>query len=390
MDFGMQRLSIDEALSLAENSLDRDRVEVVRQVALRAAQIKYVISRLRTWPVVAENESLAQALERMIPPMNDDMLLAFALNAPESFAQHIQPVLEREFQAHPDEHAEKWVHELEDALNGARRTVLQNLSKHPAMKPFRLLRELKEHVEEYQKVEYESQERLKKVEMARNEKRMVEDEWTSLSDSQGFDTITRLLESQQEMIEKKRRLSQEWLRVWKSVEPVLQNLQEKSARFRQMENAQARTLQLYLANPISARAKDPHGAGLLMLIRLSVESLEQEGSDLSDVERMESRDALLECLQNPLFSDYFTYSDELDHALEQNRLALDQMPLNARRLSVEHRVASANQEVEIQLSEWDSWEQKKWAFKAELKRIEKEANEACELAMGFGIHSLDN
>ncbi len=385
----MRKIEITEALSHAENSLDHDRVEVVKQVALRAAQIKYVISRLREWTPVQENVSLTHALDQLIPPMNDDMLLAFALNAPESFTQGIQPLLEQALHQYPNESAEKGVRELEDALNGARRTVLQNLSKHPAMKPFRLLRELKSYAEGYQKVVNESQERLKKVEIARNEKRRVEEEWTQLSTSLGFDTVTRLLSSQHEMIEKKKRLSHEWLRVWKSVEPVLQNLQEKSERFRQMENAQARTLQLYLANPISARARDPHGAGLLMLIRLSVESLEQEGSDLSDVERMESRDALLECLQNAFFSEYFTYSEELDHTLEQNRRALDELPMNARRLSVESRSASLNQNVELLLNEWDAGEQKKEAYKSELKRIEKEANESCELALGFGIHPLD-
>lgn len=385
----MQQRKVEEALAFAEESLDRDRVEVVKQVGLRAAQIKYVVSRLRGWEGVRENESLAQELEKLNPPMNDDLLLAFALNAPESFVQHIQPALERALATYPSDSAHESSRELEDALNGARRTVLQNLSKHPAMKPFRLLRELSEQTTEYQKMEYESQALLKKVEDARTEKRRVEEEWETLTQTQGFETLVRLLTSQHEMIEKKKRLAQEWLRVWKSIEPVLQNLQDKSARFRQMENAQARTLQLYLANPVSARAKDPHGAGLLMLIRLSVESLEQEGSDISDAERMESRDALLECLQNSFFADYFTYAEELDHALEQNRRALEESPLNARRIDIEHRGAAMEREAEAVLQEWEAWEQRKNGFKTELKRIEREANEACQLALGFKIEPIE-
>ncbi|MEK6902434.1 MAG: hypothetical protein AABX02_02495, partial [archaeon] len=342
------------------------------------------------WSRQNENRQIEDVLSTFNPPMNDDLLLAFALNAPESFAQNVLGVVESELARHPNESAQKWVVELEDALNGSRRTVLQNLSKHPAMKPFRLLRELVERRNEYVRMQSESHARWKNVEHARNEKGRLEEEWAALTQEQGFETLARLLSSREEMVEKKKRVSMEWLRVWKSVEPVLQNLQEKSARFRQMENAQARTLQLYLANPLSARGKDPHGAGVLMLIRLSVESLEQEGSDLSDVERMESRDVLLECLQNSFFADYFGYSEELDRALEQNGRALDEMPLNARRIIVEQRGASVSQEVETFVGEWDAWEQRKSGYQMELKRLEREADEACQLALGFGLLPLDH
>jgi hypothetical protein len=159
---------------------------------------------------------------------------------------------------------------------------------------------------------------------------------------------------------------------------------EKSKTFERMENAQLRMLQLYLANPVSARMKDPRGAGFLMLLRLAVDAIEEK-KVFSPGEREMVRELLLEAMQNPSFSAFFERTFELDQAIEGNLREYYNHPLHHRLNQIEsegREVARKMQEVQsLGESVHAQYEEKRKS----VARLVREADELCRNNLGVGI-----
>ncbi len=310
---GMQK-SVSEAEIFIENALEADRGKAVRVVGLQAAQVKYVVRKMQDVLTLNESARWKEVLESFIPPMSEDGLLSFAMSAHERFEQTVLPHAEEWSQRLNNQ---QWIFELEEALLGARRTVMQQLSKHPAMRPYQLFQQLRDvevNVHSASAEEKAEWNAWKKAELELEEMVRAREERALAKDAT---TVQRLMTSRDALIRKRQEGIARWSEVWKEVHPVLEKLANNPKTFEKLENAQLRMLQLYLANVSSARAKDVHGAGLSMLLQWMVRSLEEKnGLKLS--ERAEMRDALLRALENPTFVNYFEENAHLDTVIEAN------------------------------------------------------------------------
>ncbi|MEK6970087.1 MAG: hypothetical protein AABW68_00130 [archaeon] len=376
----MDEWNISEARALAEEKLDADRVRVVKSVGLRLSQVRHVVNQLMKQERVLADPELVSLVKRMIPPVSDEVVLEYALNTQEFFAQHIAPRLERI----PVPAIRNWSAELDDALVDTRRIVVQNLSKHPAMKPYRMLGTLREEYDRFLSLEREVGECAREYARLRGE-------WdallTAIADARAdksFETLSLMEGSREQLMGEKRAILDRWILDWRKVEPIFTRLLEKSTVFEHMENAQLRILQLYLANPVSARMKDPHGAGFLMLLRLAVQAMEEK-KVFPPSEREAARESLLEAMEDPSFSLFFERAVELDRAIEGNLREYLAHPLR-RHLSgletEEHALSRKMQEVQ---SLGEAVEQRRGEARKSMERLAKDTDEVCRNNLGISI-----
>lgn len=376
----MEKRTLHDARALAEEKLDRDRERVVRLVGMRLSQAKHVVMRMQEMDDIIQNPELFSHIKRMTPPVSDEMILEYALNTHEFFIQHVAPHAARV--QHPK--AREYLSELEETLADVRRIVVQNLSKHPAMKPYRSLGLLQEELDAAQHLLREREECVHEYSRLQQDWQRVQDAKHEAQSQPGFETLTRLEESRESLMQEKRAILDQWVENWKRVEPVFNRLLEKSKTFENMENAQLRMLQLYLANPISARMKDPRGAGFLMLLRLAVDAIEEK-KVFGREEREMIRELLLEAIQNPSFSAFFERTFELDQAIEGNLREYYNHPLHHHLNQIEsdeRAVARKMQEVQSLGEAVHAQYEEKMKF---VERLAKEADELCRNNLGVSI-----
>jgi hypothetical protein len=252
------------------------------------------------------------------------------------------------------------------------------------MKPYRALGVLQEEWDESNRLLREREECAIEYAGLQHEWQRIQDAKHEAQSQPAFDTLVRLEESRESLMNEKRAILDQWVENWKRVEPIFNRLMEKSKTFERMENAQLRMLQLYLANPVSARMKDPRGAGFLMLLRLAVDAIEEK-KVFSPGEREMVRELLLEAMQNPSFSAFFERTFELDQAIEGNLREYYNHPLHHRLNQIEsegREVARKMQEVQsLGESVHAQYEEKRKS----VARLVREADELCRNNLGVGI-----
>ncbi len=372
----MRVYSLEEGLRAAEQSLEKDRVRVTHALALRAAQVKHVVHRLLESLEDNALLSVKESLKNLLPPVTGETLIEYALNSHAFFSQNVQ----HHFLA-SNPHAR----ELDDALLEMRRIVMQNLSKHAAMKPFQLLTNLQKEQEMQRAIMQTQEECEREIERDKRLAERVEEELQYLSAEKGYDTLRRLEESRNALLHQKKELVGAWMGVWNKIGLVLDELSQKTKTFQKMENAQLRVLQLYLANPSSAREKDGHGAGLLMLLRLSVDSLNEKKFPFSKERKEEMKKMVLEALENPFFSNYFEYVSDLDSVLEQNHQEYVSHPLYARRSKLEWEKQRVQRRVQEKMIELEKIRGEAMIGSKRVHQFFEEADAVCQLRLGFGL-----
>lgn len=376
----MDTLNVHEARALAEQKLDKDRSRVIQSVGLRLAQIKHVINQLRKQTIVAQHPEWDARLIEMNPPNSDDWVLEYALNTHEYFLQKVVPFSARV----QDSHIKQWVLELEELLADIRRIVVQNLSKHSAMKPYRVLGNLQNETERSESLRKEWEACAYEYETLQREWQRIQGEKQNAQEHSSFDTITRLEQSREKMMAEKKAILEQWTHNWKKVEPTFTRLMEKSKTFEQLENAQLRILQLYLANPISARMKDPRGAGFLMLLRLAVDAIEEKKVFDAD-EREQAKELLLEAIQNPSFSAFFERTYELDQAIEGNLKEYYAHPLYHHLLQIETEEKTIQRKMSDVRNLQESVRVQHEEVQKKVMVLVKEADEVCRENLGVQL-----
>lgn len=381
----MRTLTLHEAQNVAAEAYEKDAGKVAHSIGLRAAQIKYVLTRLQSYARDRGLDHWNDLLQRILPPMHEEALLAYAKTAHAQWNDEFVtlPTVRVELQRHPE--AQQWVEELDTVLLDIRRTVVQSLSKHAAAKPFSLLTKLIRERETYA----EKQRALADMEthagrMEQALARLGAEEQT-LQQHPGMETIQKLIQTRNDLIQRKRVLSEEWLRAWKDVEPVFDTLVRKSKTFEGMENAQLRALQLYLANPSSARIKDPHGAGLLMLLHLGVRALEDPDSTLSEGEKEHARQTLLHLLEDPHFLGFSHTLTEMNTAIENNLRAYYDHPLYTPLAEIETQTREHVRTLEELENKRRELANELQEHQHALRTLEKEADEACRQNLDITI-----
>ena len=376
----MESLDISEARALAEQKLDKDRERVIKIVGMRLSQVRHVLNQLQKEDTIHRTPEWMAHLKQMTPPMSDEMILEYALNTHEYFTQHLAPFTPRA----RDPAVMQWMAELEDTLADVRRIVVQNLSKHPAMKPYRALGLLIEEYANVRAAQHEREECVKEYTRLQHDLQRIHLEKADAQSQPGFATLTRLEESREELMAEKRAILEQWTANWQKVEPIFNRLLEKSKTFERLENAQLRMLQLYLANPVSARMKDPRGAGFLMLLRLAVDAIEEK-KVFHEEEREMAREQLLETIQNPSFSAFFERTFELDQAIEANLREYYAHPLHhlLTQIETEERVVQRKMNEVQTLGETvdQQYEEKRRL----VERLAKETDEVCQNNLGIRI-----
>lgn len=380
----MESRTILDARALAEEKLDKDRERVVKLVGMRLSQVRHVLNQLLKEDAITRAPAWSAQLKQMIPPVSDEMILEYALNTHEYFIQHIASF--GTYTRDPD--IVKWTMELEDTLADVRRIVVQNLSKHPAMKPYHTLGLLLDEYANAQHALREREECVREYTRLQQDLQRIHLEKTEAQSQPGFDTLTRLEESREELMTEKRAILEQWTSNWQKIEPIFNRLLEKSKTFEDLENAQLRMLQLYLANPISARMKDPRGAGFLMLLRLAVEAIEEK-KVFHDEERERAREQLLETIQNPSFSAFFERTIELDSTIEANLREYYAHPLHHHLTQIEtdeRMIQRKMGEVQAIGEKVDAEYEEK---QRTVQRLLREADEVCQNNMGIRIRPIE-
>lgn len=376
----MESWTIVDARALAEEKLDKDRERVIKLVGMRLSQVRHVLNQLQKEETVLRTPEWNAHLKQMTPPVSDEMILEYALNTHEYFIQHLSPFGTRT----RDPGIIKWMMELEDTLADVRRVVVQNLSKHPAMKPYRALGLLLDEYSNAQHALHEREECVREYTRLQQDLQRTQGEKAHAQSQPGFKTLTRLEQSREELMGEKRAILEQWTLNWQKVEPIFNRLLEKSKTFEHLENAQLRTLQLYLANPISARMKDPRGAGFLMLLRLAVDAIEEK-KVFDEEEREMAREQLLETIQNPSFSAFFERTFELDQAIEANLREYYAHPLHHQltQIETEERMIQRKMgDVQALGEKVDAEYEEKHRT---VQRLIREADEVCQNNLGIRI-----
>ncbi|MFH0969844.1 MAG: hypothetical protein V1776_00050 [Candidatus Diapherotrites archaeon] len=380
----MQTKSWVDAEEHVGKALEGDRHKAVKAVALQGAQIKFVIRKLQSQMHKEDNLEIVKGLESFIPPMNEDLLLAYALSSPERFEKEMIPLLKAWGRRNPNSLIEKWIEEMEEALLIARRVVVQNLSKHPGMKPYHLFQRIGDAKEELIDIERNVQENEDKIHRIERELKEAREEKETHWSHPRAETLRRLLESREKLLQRKQEWIIGWNNAWEKIRPVLERMANHPETFERLENAQLRMLQLYLANPANARQRDVHGAGLLMLLQWMVRTLEEKIS-FSLAETADMRDALASALEDGIFTTFFEKNAELDHAIELNQQEYMELPLYKVMRSAEMREVSARQELNKIKSAHAQIKETVHSKQGELNALFAELNEHCERHLGFSV-----
>jgi len=376
-------MSILEARTRTHELVKNDHEKVVKLLMLRVAQVKYVMNRSPLF----SHESVAGLHAKMNPPSPgaEDALIQYALTMHEAFVTHYKPLLEHAPGAHENS---SWLRELEDTLLEMRRIVMQNLSKHPALRPYNLLTKLSEHIEKYEQLGSEYALLQGEKNRLARESIFLNHESEEYRSRPGFDTLTRLNVSFDKLLLEKRALNEHWMNTWQSLSVIFKCLTENENASASWENAQHRMMHLYLTNPALTREKDAHGQGLVMILRLAVSALELDENVFVGMNKEDVRDTILHALEDPLFVQYIEHVHALDAAIVANQHERDNHPLHRALMGVQQRENSIllNQE-KTEEAIFNSIHARENIAK-EIGVIWKEANHVCQTQLNFELDKI--
>lgn len=320
----MKPISVDEAHRVARQMLHVDHEKVVKLLTLRAAQVKYVLNR----PEMREDENVESFRGALLPPVSqsEDALIQYGLTQHEDYTTLIRPKIEQHSPTVQKKQA--WLNELEETFLEMRRIVMQNLSKHPALRPYNLLTKVQERLLEQRENNLHYHTLLQKKRMIEEDLQRADEDETSLKGEQGFETLQRLEESLNELVHEKRALDEHWMKCWSTLSVVFKRFMENEKAAEKLENAQYRMIQLYLSNPSITRDRDAHSKGLIMILRLVVSALEEGKKWFKDMSNEEVRTTVLSALEDPVFVNYQEHVHALDAAITRNQQERDARPLH--------------------------------------------------------------
>lgn len=380
----MKKISIDAAHTLARDLVRVDHEKVVKLLTLRAAQVKYVLNRTS----LLSDETLLSMRKKLGPPVAGagDALVQYALNMHETFVQNIRPQLERLTSARENE---KWRNELEETLLEMRRIVMQNLSKHPALRPYNLLTKLKEKMHEHEMHESEYALLVQRKATVTRDITLAERDADECKMQLGYDTLRRLDESLEKLVAEKRALNEYWMKCWLPLSEIFVRLTENEEAAEKLENAQHRMLQLYLSKPALTRERDAHGQGLVMILRLAVSALETKKKMFKGMTNEEVRTTLLNALENPLFVDFQEHMHALDAAISANQSERSMHPHYRILSDIQQRTTSWQREHEKVEEEIFKTVHQKETLNKEIQSIWNEANHACQAQLNLELEKTN-
>ena len=369
-----QKISFAEARAFFEERLSKDQGKVVQSLALRAAQVKHVVTRLARHAEQMGDAELAQLLEKHLPPMSEQKLLKYAAHTHQEWSEKIVPLLQRRWGENVPPQIQGWLAEADEVLIDMRRITVQGLSKHPAVKPNELAEMIAELFVQRNQMAVARQSAERDAQLWENALMSAQQSLELLSQHRGFDTFMRLQESFHKLTQEKTARTQAWLETWERVRPCLEYLNEHVPRFQEMENAQMRMLQWYLANPLNAVQRDVHGAGLVMLLRMAVESL----PEISNSEKREEIRSVLEnALEEESFILFFEQLIQLDEAIRWNVNAYQEHELFSMKVGLESKAAEAQRGIEESLRVAAKHLQEEEHLSHAAEKLKRELSELC-------------
>lgn len=379
----MKKATWEEAWQVAHDLVQVDHEKVIKLLTLRAAQIKYVLNRSPLF----EDEPLAFVRKKLEPPVSHsgDALVKYALSMHETFVQHIRPQLEQSAHAHENM---RWLVELEETLLEMRRIVMQNLSKHPALRPYNLLTALKEKIAENDIQNSAYAQLLQRKAHVTREIMVCDRDAAECKAQPGYDTLRRLDESLEKLVAEKRALNEHWVTIWQSLGGIFKRLAENDEASKEWENSQHRMLHLYLTNPALTRDRDAHGQGLVMILRLAVSALESRKKWFKEMSNEEVNTILLNALENPLFVHFQEHMHALDAAIAANQNERSIHPHYRILAEIQNRTSGLQREHEKIEEEIFSIVQEKDSTRHSIQSIWNDANHACQAQLNMELEKI--
>ncbi len=371
--------TIPHALQKAEEWLKKDHERVTKLLALKGAQIKYVLHKLGETRV--ENEEM----EKLVPPFHDeDALVQYGMNTYDYFVQTLRPQMEEETNANTHE----WMNELENAFLEMRRIVMQSLSKHPALRPYNYLTSLNQKMQEHESRVQTRARTQNEIMRFNRELIQTQAELNEMKEDQAYDTLKRLNETREKLGEEKRVLNDMWLSTWNELSKVFQRLANHEKISGEWENAQHRMVHLYLVNTLVTRDKDPHGKGLVMILQLAVNALEKEKKLFKDMSNEEAREILLNALENPLFVHFPEHYRAIDAAMGQNQHERFRNSAYKKKSSIERALVKSRSSLEKAAQDLVDIEQDIQSSQHQIEKEWTEANHVCKLNLGIELEKI--
>jgi hypothetical protein len=384
-------LSVRGAIQKIKGWQMKETKKVAHAVALQSAKVKYAVNQLQILTMYQSESWVDSMVKELTPPMQEEKLLQYAQTANQTFEKKWSFLLDKlaEKNAKNSGKIKEYKKEIEETLENIRRMVVQNLSHHPANKPLILLEELDQTYLNQRDIKNESVRIRQQISDLQNQISLLQEQIESLKQTPDYETVLKLAQSRESLLQKKKALETKWNASWEKISSVFYLLQEKTKTFEKMENAQMRWLQLYLANPLRARVRDPSGQALFMLLNLAAEALGEDDSKLSKEETERSRKTLIATLENNDLEDFFWKSNKLEVALNANAKEYFQHPLYAqetewkrmqRGLVGEYqKIAYRKEQLSAKLEELNS----------AVNSLEKEAMVSCKTVLGIKL-DLEN
>ncbi len=380
----MKPVSIDEAHRVARQLLHVDHEKVVKLLTLRAAQVKYVLNR----PEMRSDENVESFRDALLPPVsqNEDALIQYGLAQHEEFTTITRPRIEQ----HSSNAVQnkEWLNELEETFLEMRRIVMQNLSKHPALRPYNLLTKVQEQLHERQENNLHYRILLQKKRMMEEDLQRADEEEALLKSGQGFETLQRLEESLNELVNEKRALDDHWMKCWSTLSVVFKRFTENEKAAEKLENAQYRMIQLYLSNPSITRDRDAHSKGLIMILRLVVSALEEGKKWFKDMSNEDVRTTVLRALEDPVFVNYQEHVHALDAAISRNQEERDARPLHHELISLRQKKLALELQREHTDEELFQVVRAREAMDKTIHHAWNDAREACRAQLNMELEKI--
>lgn len=377
----MRKLNPHELLTFLSDALEKDHQKVTQSVALRGAQVTYVLNRLRE-----RFPEWSEAWKTIAPPKSgENRWIEYGLHAHDTFTQ-LREQLEKTPHA-PNAEFRAWVEELDNVLLDIRRIIVQNLSKHPALRPHNLVSRLIEIEQEREQKELD----LRLIQAQWNEThesiQHLSDERDQMKRAPEYYSWSRLEESFAFLTREKQQLNEEWVQIWKEVSPIFQQISDRAEISEKLENAQHRMLQLYLSSPLTTREKDANGRGLVMICSLAVDALEGKAKGKKKKEDEAARETLLRALESPIFVHYAEHVSAINQNLMFNRKERDAHPLYFRESHILNELSRLQRRAEELSQSREELKKETGALEKKYRETFNELNHMSRVSWGVEVDS---
>ena len=333
------------ALARVEEQRSELRKKVSQSLALRTAQIKYLInrglqSRWNEWTRVA-------ATHPLFPPMQENKVIDYALRAHALFQPTIyQEWLGKASRLSPQEQQAfvAWLSEWEEVLDEMRRMTVQNLSSMPEEKIAEELARIQQWDDERQAEKKKEIACMRAAQSCRESAADTMTDINAMEQAHAFIPIRRGVEALHEWQAQKQSLEQEWMRNWEAIQPIMEILSNETLLLEKMELSAIQLLQNYVKNPWQARARDAHASGLKMLMEVAMHEVKKNEWPLPTAQMHEYARRLEKTREGKFFEYYFWKANEVESNGQVVRKELDSNPEYRKWLLLRAKVAQAEEQ----------------------------------------------